>query len=381
MNTTDREKPFEYLRRMSDGTPFGAEIVKKWYIARAFVLSKLTNSALCLRPNDEKHLHVLIGSDSPLMLCVARYVALYAHYLNFKEDEADESRRNRTVISIVSTDPQIKQKLEEEEYLCNLPKYCKYVDASGHMENEDSYIDVELHVLRENIPQAATHTLIIKEQEVNAFFERSIHDELILSIDTSMAYYASQSYALGVEIDNLPSEDIHCAERYARALDVFQDRILGQEPKLLATPEVWSAMSLCRVKEKISNIFCADSFGIRKESIGLCGNHQDAALWRTYFTQLSESEHARWVVEKLILGYRPLNREERTRDMLLTVDYKNKSERKDYRKKLKTNDQAPSHIDICSYADLRRVDPDSRRYDSFLMLAIPKILRKVQDNN
>ncbi|MBR1504312.1 MAG: hypothetical protein IJ618_10575 [Prevotella sp.] len=382
MNTLNREKPFEYLRRMADGTPFDPEIVKSWYVARTFVLQKLSNKSRCFNPSENKHLHVVIDGDSTLMLCVARHVALYAHYLNYQEEEVDEALRNRTVISIVSTDPLIKQKLNQEEFLCNLPAYCKFVDADGGVENKDSFIDIEIHAISRNIYQPDQYTLIFTESEFFSFYDNARNDESVLTIDTSKAYYASQSYALGVEIDNLPSEDIHCAERYSRALDIFQDKVIGpfwHKPRKLATDQQWEAMSLCQVKEKISNIFCSDSFAIRNASLSLCGNPEDPKLWQKYFNELSGSEHARWVVEKLILGYRPFSREERDRDILLTVKYAYKGERSNYRRKLKRNNHSPAHIDICSCADLRRVDPDNRRYDSFLMLAIPMILGKVRE--
>ena len=89
---------------------------------------------------------------------------------------------------------------------------------------------------------------------------------------------------------------------------------------------------------------------------------------------LCRSEHARWVVEKLVMGFRPLNNEERIEDESLSP-YKEK--RKSFRKDLKTNETKLAHIDLCSYANLRRVDPDNMKYDSFLMLAVPNILAKV----
>jgi hypothetical protein len=89
------------------------------------------------------------------------------------------------------------------------------------------------------------------------------------------------------------------------------------------------------------------------------------------------SEHARWIVEKLIMGYRPLNEGERYHDETLHAQFKNKEKRKKYRDSLKRNDQDPAHIDLCSYRDLRRINPDDMKYDSFLMLAIPKILKRL----
>ena len=88
---------------------------------------------------------------------------------------------------------------------------------------------------------------------------------------------------------------------------------------------------------------------------------------------LSQSEHERWVVEKLIMGYRPYSDQERFQYESLFGE-----ERKAFRKKLKNNASDPAHVDLCSYRDLRRISPDDLKYDSFLMLAIPKILERVR---
>ena len=53
--------------------------------------------------------------------------------------------------------------------------------------------------------------------------------------------------------------------------------------------------------------------------------------------------------------------------------------RKEYRDSLKKEIGERAHIDLCSYSDLRRVNPDDMKYDSFLMLAIPNILAKVNE--
>lgn len=80
---------------------------------------------------------------------------------------------------------------------------------------------------------------------------------------------------------------------------------------------------------------------------------------------MSRTEHARWNVEKLIMGFRPLTPAERLEDELLTG-----KERAGYRKKLKSD---KIHIDLCPMHRLKCIDPDSLKYDSFLVLAIPAI--------
>jgi hypothetical protein len=79
------------------------------------------------------------------------------------------------------------------------------------------------------------------------------------------------------------------------------------------------------------------------------------------------------------MGYRPFSHEERYYDEQLHVQFKNKEKKKAYRDNLKRRDCDPAHIDLCSYRDLRRINPDDLKFDSFLMLAIPKILEEVSE--
>lgn len=84
---------------------------------------------------------------------------------------------------------------------------------------------------------------------------------------------------------------------------------------------------------------------------------------------MAKCEHARWNVEKLILGFSPFSPQEQ-------YEYNRRfgSSRSSYRNKLKKNEA--HHINLCSYDDLRRIDPDNMKYDSFLMLAMVRILKE-----
>ena len=107
------EKPFEYLKRKEDNKPFEEDVVKNWYKARAFVLDKLKDVAV--EPTSGDHLHVVVDVDqddkqlSPLMLSVVRQIALSAHYLNFFEGSEKEEPCHRTVITLVSKNPQLRK--------------------------------------------------------------------------------------------------------------------------------------------------------------------------------------------------------------------------------------------------------------------------------
>lgn len=373
------ERPFEYLKGKDD-RKFSSEIVKNWYYARAFVLNKLKNIAF--KVDDPSHLHVILASDSELMLSVARQVALSAHYINYDEENENEEKRRRTVITLVSQKDsnEILSLLKRKEFLFNLLDICKYT-INGKPKNNESYIDVEFVIVKKlpTINEKNTNEILIKEDDVVSFCASKLEDE-ICSIDTRKAVYAGRMYNLGTLIENLPAENIHDANRYALALDVFQFERLQEPLDSLINDSKWKDDQI-RVKNGLSNVFCADCFESRALSIELYRKdkkQKDNELWAKNNEALSKSEHARWVVEKLIMGFRPLNEEERLEDETLST---NKKRRKEYRDGLKIYEGKLAHIDLCSYSDLRRVNPDDLKYDSFLMLAIPKILEKIRKDD
>ena len=376
-NDQPLEMPFEYLTRKEDGKQFEEEIIKNWYIARHFVLDKFSEMKIGFSPDSKEHLHVVVNGDSPIMLSIARQVALTAHFINYRDGSKAEEPQNRTVITIVSKNPHIIEELEKEEYLCNLPKYCKVINRGEVFENDGFYIDIELHIT-ESCPEEES-VKSFSEQDVDAYIKGN-EGKKMQGINTCKAIYASRMYDLGAELYNIPAEDIHCTERYSLALDVFQHEILKKKLKKMISKE-WNTMSLSKLKENISNILCADCFSLREACLKKAEDNyrRTRKVWAKYNEQLSVSEHARWVVEKLVMGYRPLNSEERYYDETLHVQFKNKDKKKKYRDSLKRKDSDPAHIDLCSYRDLRRINPDDLKFDSFLMLAIPNILAKVNE--
>ena len=373
------ETPFDYLTH-KDGKAFSRETINHWYIARAYVLDKLKNFVFA--PNDYGHLHVVVTDDSPLMLAVVRQVALSAHYVNYVEYDVYGKLvcTNRTVITLVSQNENIVCELKKEEYLCNLLDYCKY-SVNGMEENKDSYIDLELQIVKVLPESGMPNTVLMTEEDVQAFLKTK-KDEDIYKIDTRSAVYASRMYNLGNVIGNLAAEDIHCAKRYTQALGKFQHVQMPKKITSLIDDEKWKG-NLTMVKESLSNLFCADCFESRNKGIEKWREKEQRKsdekvktedAWEKFNMALSQSEHERWVVEKLIMGYRPYSDQERFQYESLFGE-----ERKAFRKKLKNNASDPAHVDLCSYRDLRRINPDDLKYDSFLMLAIPKILERVRE--
>lgn len=374
------EKLFEHLRRKESGEAFPIEVVHHWYLARKYVLDQFEKRGFAFWPGCPQNLQVAIVGDSPLMLAVLRQVALSAHFINFVEYDGFGKLvcRNRTLISLVSRKKaeEIVGELEKEENLCNLLKYCTY-SVYGTSHHEDSYLDLQLEIVSEEPKKA---DLLITEEDILAF--EKAQTEKLDSIDTRNAVYAGRAYELRSLINNVPYEGIFSVRRYYRAVNKFQFRLLeenkGEEGMKLVKDD-WNE-NLSAVKEGLSNLFCSDCFITRKKEIEKTKAVLEkrakmklsfSVVWESMNQALSLSEHSRWVVEKLILGYRPLNAQE-----WFTYESCFGDQRKGYAKSLKSRSSDPAHIDLCSYRDVRRVDPDNLKYDSFLMLAIPMILDK-----
>ena len=375
------ERPFEYLRRKATGQKFEASVVRNWYIARAFLLDRLSHFALA--PSDDAHLNIVLLGDSPLVLSLARQAALLSHYLNFDE----KTGANRTLITIVSSNPHIVDELKKEEYLCHLLDYSK-LTIGAEVANCDSFVDIEFEIksqwAEEDVqPYSAcrsgghtVHRYVFGEDDVNSFC-KSMPEERIFTIDTRKARYASRMYDLGAEINNLPYEDIHSVKRYALALDVYQYGKLKEKAERFVNEKWEDIENQQEVLLGVFNIFCSDCFMIRYNSLKPCwkGDRKSRRqVWEDHYDALSKSEHSRWVVEKLILGYLPYDRQDHLLDESLAACPRERSRR---RHLLKNNWTCPRHIDLCSFDDLRRIDPDNMKYDSFLVLGIPQILNEV----
>lgn len=381
-----KEKPFELLRKKS-GERYENYVIRNYYIARHYVLNllnKLSKEYLFV-PGFNKSLHFVINGTDPRMLSIVRQLALYSHFINFQEEGYDDLPANRTIISIITDDSNVKKTLSEEEYLCNLPNHCKFISLDGSIENNDSYIDIEIHLT--SAPpsfKASEIDYFIKKEDVDLFFDNvTDDDEEIFSIDTRRAYYASQMYNIGETIDNLPHEDIHNSHRYSMALDVYQYRKLKESSKPLFNASYGDGQQY-KLKESLSNVFCADCFEIRNNALSANAKNnkkENAKLWEEYNDALSASEHARWVVEKLIMGYRPYNSYELFQDAQNRLHVKSSVKLKSFRKALKSNDRDLAHSDLCSYRDLCRIDPHNLKFDSFLMLGIPRILDRTSNPN
>ncbi len=360
--------------------------VDLWYRARHFVLNVLQLSKnFVVIPSSNTHLHLVLENTDDVMVAVARQVALIAHYPNYNESKG----LNRTVITFCSSRVSVcgDQWVYpfQTELLGNLLKFCKcsyrdtsHVDEISVVKEEYKHLplDIEFEFTNEDI--SAYKHRVADKKNVFLVYENDIPSLFEFLVDETKGMLVNMVYRVGQEVSNLPSNDIYNISRYKIALNTFCYKLKAENVK-----EKWDN---CSSIDKLSSIFCSDCFETRLLSIlgeidkplsdYLLVNY-DAVIQELHkeknFDLLVRSEHARWNVEKLVAGFRPLNAAERYSDETLFGD-----EKKNYRKELK---KQRVHIDLCSYADLRRIDINSLKYDYLMILAIPHILSTFYKNS
>lgn len=401
------EKLFERLKRR-DGSKFGDDTVRNWYRARRYVLARMADmdcNGKCSSP------HVVVEGMSPLMCSVVRHLVLVAHYPGF--DEVKGSPRTR--ITILCRGMHTVEELEAaaaglsaEEYLCNYALMAPRIFRKAPNEEPQErkavlpWLDVELEFVGVDkySDYKESSQLYVTDADVDAIVAAIPDDDLYI-IDTSKAVLANMVYWVGADLENLPATDTTTTKRYDLALNT-----LCYKKQRSLTVKTWKDAG--DVKGKLSNVFLSDTFESRlrwilaKEWDALKEQPEDEppfykrglrALWQyhkkdidllTYASRcerslmrlvagelkaLSRCEHSRWVAEKLVMGFRPLSAKEAYR-----IETSFGADRAAYCKSLKKNSADPTHIDLCSYAELRRVSPADMKYDCLLVLAMPHLL-------
>lgn len=448
---------------------FGDEVVSGWYRARDYVLSKLDDvqswGSDGIAASSSERVHIVIDCVDPMAFYIARHAALALHFPNFNEgDGRSQAPRNGTLITLLYNRKKysdIIAELHREEYLCNLTDLCKCTlkmvekedkgkglkVISENVKNPNSFVGVELELLgfdNDNLSYKANEKGGMEVVHVDSeVIEEVKNRKCDCKLNVTHARRVNMVYQVGADIDNLPPDDPNISDRYARALLYF----CYQQSKG-KTLEKWNeiaeytneddkkgALYQIKLRNKLSNVFCADCFVTRLKSLfdnkvrkdmekvikkAYCSvkrSKEDEEIdWKKMIKKaccsvkrskedeeidcetvcittdmlnymiknhekdllklvgnnlktMAKCEHARWNVEKLILGFSPFSPQEQ-------YEYNRRfgSSRSSYRNKLKKNEA--HHINLCSYDDLRRIDPDNMKYDSFLMLAMVRILKE-----
>ena len=440
-----------------DCKEFGDEVVSGWYRARDYVLSKLDDvqswGSDGIAASSSERVHIVIDCVDPMAFYIARHAALALHFPNFNEgDGRSQAPRNGTLITLLYNRkkyPDIIAELRKEEFLGNLTNLCKYTLITVEKEDKEngqkwkncvvknpySFVGIELELLGFNDDdfgyeaneKGGLGLVHVGRKDIEKVKNRKCDSNKCDSnkcdckLDVTHARRVNMVYQVGADIDNLPPDDPNISDRYSRALLYF----CYQQSKG-KTLEKWNEIAeytneddkkgtlyQIKLRNKLSNIFCADCFVTRIKSLfdnkvrkdmekvikkAYCSvnrskedeeidcetvcittdmlnymikNHEKDLLLLVgnNLKAMARCEHARWNVEKLILGFSPFSPQEH-----YEYNCRFGFSRSSYRNGLKKN--KGHHINLCSYEDLYRIDPDSMKYDSFLMLAMVRILKE-----
>ncbi len=170
-------------------------------------------------------------------------------------------------------------------------------------------------------------------------------------------------------------------EQYNRMYNKTQDRFKDLNPSYLMKTGV-VARGKSRSARRWSNYYLANTtWGKLRSAQSEAGEISAEVL-----DSLAETEHNRWVVEQLLLQFRPLTRQEQTSVGALYIQkepYRALSleEQRQFReanlRKERLKGEQMAHLDICSFERLKEIDNYVVEYDYGFVRIIPDIVREI----
>ena len=372
--------------------------------------------------DSKRHVKTVFGDIDNLTLALARQASLLCHFPNFDE----KTLENRTRLTFLSKDSVTLQELEEKfesivrtGIMGNLPEHCNvrfFAPKDGKLQclkslRENSYLDTGIDLIASKgcsqseiipmLPDADSSIITVFSYEDlgearlpsphvfrlldRKYLSKDNIEKYFDEIDFTRALLINKVYNISTglrEITNFTSFD-------ASDYNVSLKRLCDEISESSAVTSWDSIQGNDALEVKLSNLYCGDCIDAKLASVGLkiedfvkkekAGLLSALSFQRkirkshamkvieNHLKTLSKVEHYRWCAERLILGYQPFSKEEHYEDELLSI-----ADRKEYRRRKKRD--LKHHIDLCSYKELRHVDPEAIKYDCFITLAIDRIL-------
>lgn len=162
------------------------------------------------------------------------------------------------------------------------------------------------------------------------------------------------------------------------------------DKEVKALVDKWDKLKECK---KISNKLFVDSIYQKlrcimdlseNETLGEYGNPifdnrsfvQDVkSVLQSHASIVAKCEHNRWNIEQLLMGFTPMKSADDEQFRKLVAE--NNEEKINKKKSELKESSAKVHPNICDFEHLNMVDPDAKKYDYALNMAIPDILIRV----
>ena len=337
-----------------------------------------------IREEDGSFVHFAIAGMTDIARAMALTAAHNCHFPNFKEG------KNRTVISFIDTGmvEKMDRFIDSLTHLFKLSHY-RYIsfDEKGqphviHHVPDVAYgdfLDIEWEFIDGNIRAPGVRTLLEKwavEPERSLSF--AICYERQEDNTTATLHLPSSIYASGCPVfthleddgNVLYQDDPLFLARTKKGQRV--NFIYNQNYDAIKYPDPVSAWYAISEVRKLSSIYCANALNVRKRSFDLGNGHGLSSLTEAQRHSLFDTEHRRWMMSALLLGYAPV--EQAVRDAWkarrLSTDSDTANAAKEEYQALKSNHFI--HLDITPYDDLI---PEEQEKDEIILNRINEILR------
>lgn len=361
--------------------------------------------------DSENYVHVIISGFSSQAEAIIIYTALTAHYPNYRSEDSLPLRTRITII-----EDRIKTKrdtfIAKYQHLFDNSFY-RTVDLSTHkiefhrpMYNgkREDFVDVEWEfvdgtIIHPEVSEKISKWVNNKRQQLTFFI---CHDDDNRNLSECIALprcvYENGIPVMVQQSQNGISEALHRSVLYknvfpfgmkdcgydvtlplvrlAKYLKYFYDCSYGNVgvPTELPAEEVEKAwQSEKSFKKRFSNIYNVMTIATKMRSLGHDAEDADTfyALTQEEIEMLSETEHNRWSVERLIQGARPCTDGE-------TAEIKT-----DVKKLKKVFKQKDVHFDLRAYHELEEdgTGKNAQVYDYDLTACIPLIVKAFYEDN
>lgn len=151
----------------------------------------------------------------------------------------------------------------------------------------------------------------------------------------------------------------------------YQGKVSRDENLLKIIDNIWDQLGIV---QKLANIDLVDSIQMKYRSMGITNPHNYDSLPETVDVDtMAYSEHLRWTIERLMMGFRCLTEEEQ--EPFVNQAKKDITKQKQSKRRYISKERA--HLDICSGLRLKDVDPTvvEKNNDKKLICSFPKLLK------
>ena len=354
----------------------------------------------------DRHVHLVIFGMNDMAEAVAISAAHVAHYPNYVRDHS-----LRTRITLVETQAEQKSKdfIKRYQHLFDNSYYrivkpseeeaIKLFHKPMYSDVREDFVDVEWEfveaevsndILRNKLSQWASDskqllTIVMADSDNNKnISEAMLLPKAIYKEDIPVYIYSRHGEA------SVPTKNMRLfgmqdsgydttlpLARMAKNINFIYGRCYADEEQVRYAAEIdfeeretaWSKLPMVK---RMSSIYNAMSLATKMHSIGLKEDEWDKFydIPQHDIEILAQTEHNRWSVEELILGWRPCTEEEQQR---VEADITQK-------RVLKSN---RVHYDLRAYDDLRpdETGKSAKIYDICLCSCLPLIAKTFAEDN